>query len=38
MFNSLIEKAFIKNARKVIVDPNDLHVIRVLDNDNNACG
>jgi len=39
MFNSLIKKAFIKNARKVIVDPNDLHVIRVLDNDNNnVCG
>lgn len=38
MFSFLIEKAFIKNARKVIVDPNDLHVIKVIDTDDNVCG
>lgn len=37
MFSFLIEKALIKNARRVIFDPNDLHVIRVIDNDGNAC-
>lgn len=38
MFSFLIEKAFIKNARKVIIDPNDLHVIKVIDTDGNVCG
>lgn len=38
MFNSIIERAFIRNARKVIVDPSDLHVIRVLNTDGEVCG
>lgn len=37
MFRFLIEKAHIKNARKVIFDPNDLHVIRVIDTDGHVC-
>lgn len=38
LFSFLIEKAHIKNARKVIIDPNDLHVIKVIDTDDNVCG